>query len=255
MARRPFVCGNWKMNTTAFEAEALAKAVRDAVGDAASSVDVAVAPPFPNLDRVAHALGDGPIRMAAQDVHWEASGAYTGAVSIDMLESLCVTSVIIGHSERRSLFGETDGDCRRKVDAVLTKGLHVILCVGESLEQREAHQTLDVVGQQLEAGLEGVQADQVPRVVVAYEPVWAIGTGRTATPDQAQEVHAFLRGRLAARFGPKPAAGMRLQYGGSVKPANAKELFAEPDIDGGLIGGASLKADDFAAIVAAAAQG
>jgi triosephosphate isomerase (TIM) len=252
MTRRPFVCGNWKMNTTAPEAEALAEEIRDAVGEAASAVDVALAPPFTNLDRVARVLGDGPIRLAAQDVHWEASGAYTGAVSVDMLESLCVTSVIIGHSERRSLFGETDADCRRKVDAVLSKGLHAILCVGESLEQREAEQTLEVVGRQLEAGLEGVKADQVPRVIVAYEPVWAIGTGRTATPDQAQEVHAFLRGRLAARFGPEPAAGMRLQYGGSVKPNNAKELFTRPDIDGGLIGGASLKAADFAAIVAAA---
>ncbi|MEM6369183.1 MAG: triose-phosphate isomerase [Myxococcota bacterium] len=251
MTRRPFVCGNWKMNTNAAEAEALAKAVRSEIGEV-EDVDVAVAPPFTNLDRVAHALGDSSLRLAAQDVHWEAKGAFTGAVSIDMLEALCVTSVIIGHSERRSLFGETDADCRRKVDAVLGRELQVILCVGESLEQREASQTLEVVGRQLEAGLEGVQDDQVPRVVVAYEPVWAIGTGKTASPDQAQEVHAFLRGRLAARFGPEPAAGIRLQYGGSVKPGNARELFAQPDIDGGLIGGAALKAADFAAIVAAA---
>ncbi|MGF1508329.1 MAG: triose-phosphate isomerase [Myxococcota bacterium] len=250
MARVPFVCGNWKMNRTPTEAGALASSIIEALGDF-GGVQVAVGPPFVALDRVANALGQSGILLAAQDVHWEDDGAFTGAVSTRMLEDLCVSFVIVGHSERRTLFGETDEECRKKVDKVLASGLNVILCVGETLEQREANQTLEVVGRQLQTGLAGVNPDQLAHVVVAYEPVWAIGTGRTATPDQAQEVHAFIRSRLAEGYGSAGEA-VRIQYGGSVKPDNAAELFAQPDIDGGLIGGASLKADAFAAIVKAA---
>ena len=249
MARRGFVCGNWKMNGTTSEAEVL---VHEILGllDFAPVCDVALAPPFPSLERVARTMGTGPLRLAAQNVHHESKGAFTGEVSPEMLVDLCVSYVIIGHSERRTLFGETDEGCRKKVDAVLRAGTSVILCIGESLEEREADATLDVVGRQLRAGLEGVAASDLGRVVVAYEPVWAIGTGKTATPDQAQEVHAFIRSQLREKYG-EPGQGVRLQYGGSVKPDNAAELFAQPDIDGGLIGGASLKPKDFVDIVRA----
>jgi triosephosphate isomerase len=247
---KPFVCGNWKMNKTPTEAQALAAGVAEAVRGL-TQVDVAVAPPYVALDRVAQTLGDSGVRLAAQDVHWEDDGAFTGEVSARMLDDLCVTVVLVGHSERRTLFGETDESCRRKVDKVRAQGMTALLCVGETLEEREAEQTLDVVGRQLEQGLAGVDSDQPERLVIAYEPVWAIGTGRTATPAQAQEVHAFIRERLG-RFG-GAAADLRILYGGSVKPGNAAELFAQADIDGGLIGGASLKVEDFAAIVRAAA--
>jgi triosephosphate isomerase len=247
MTRRGFVCGNWKMNGTATATEALIKELRAGL-DFAPTCDVAIAPPFTALERAAKSLGQGPMRLAAQNVNAAASGAFTGEISVEMLTDLCVSYVIVGHSERRTLYGETDEMCQKKVHAVLAGGTSVILCVGETLEQRESEQTLDVVGRQLDVGLDGVDAADMGRVVVAYEPVWAIGTGRTATPDQAQAVHAFIRGRLADRFG-EVGSAVRIQYGGSVKPSNAAELFAQPDIDGGLIGGASLKAADFLAII------
>ncbi len=249
MTRKGFVCGNWKMHKTATETEALIGELKAAIPDDVG-IDVAVAPPFGSLERAARTLGEGPIRLAAQNVHAEANGAFTGEMSVPMLVDLCVSYVIVGHSERRTLFGESDEGCNAKVKAVLAGGTSVILCVGETLEERDSNETLTVVGRQLQVGLDGVPASDVGRVVVAYEPVWAIGTGRTATPQQAQEVHAFIRERLGTAFG-NPGTGIRIQYGGSVKPGNAADLFAQPDIDGGLIGGASLKAADFAAIVAA----
>lgn len=248
--RRPFVCGNWKMNTTPTEGAILADAIVEAVG-AERDVDIAVAPPFTGLDRVARALGHSSIKLAAQDVHWEEGGAFTGMVGPSMLRDLCASVVIVGHSERRTLFAETDETCGKKVRAVLGAGLRAILCVGETLEQREAGKTLDVVGAQLDGGLAAVTDGDFDRIIIAYEPVWAIGTGRTATPEQAQEVHAFIRGRLRERFDDLADTTV-IQYGGSMKPGNAAELLAQPDIDGGLIGGASLKAADFAAIVQAA---
>jgi len=249
MTRRGFICGNWKMNETASGAEKLVHDILEKL-DFEPACEVAVAPPFTALERTARAIGTGPIRLAAQNVYFESKGAFTGEIAPDMLVDSCVSYVIVGHSERRTLFHETDASCRRKVDAVLNAGMSAILCIGETLEERERNETLDVVGRQLRTGLEGVDSNGLGRVVVAYEPVWAIGTGRTATPDQAQEVHAFIRGRLQERFG-APGRDVPLQYGGSMKASNAEELLAQPDIDGGLIGGAALKAADFVEIIRA----
>jgi triosephosphate isomerase len=237
------------MNGTTSEAEVL---VHEILGllDFTPVCDVALAPPFPSLERVARTMGTGPLRLAAQNVHAESKGAFTGEVSAEMLVDLCVSYVIVGHSERRTLFGETDEGCRDKVNAVLRAGTSVILCIGETLDEREGEATLEVVARQLRIGLEGVDAGDLGRVVVAYEPVWAIGTGKTATPDQAQEVHAFIRSQLREKYG-APGEGVRLQYGGSMKADNAAELLAQPDIDGGLIGGAALKAKDFVEIIRA----
>ena len=218
-----------------------------------SGTEIGIAPPFTALHPVSKRLTGSSIALAAQNVHFESSGAYTGELSVAMLADVGVRYAIIGHSERRALFGETDEGCGKKVGASLRGGLRVILCVGESLEQREANATLDVVTRQLTTGLSEVSADRATDVVVAYEPVWAIGTGRTASPTQAQEVHAHLRKVLCETLGADAAATIRLQYGGSVKPNNARDLFSQTDVDGGLIGGAALKADDFLAICAAAA--
>ena len=251
MARRKFVCGNWKMNMTVQEATALVEGIKPQV--AGLDVDIAVAPPSVALHTVAAALGGSQIHLAAQNCHPESKGAFTGEVSPAMLRAVCCSFVIVGHSERRTLFAETDEFIGKKVGAALASELHPILCIGETLEERDAGQTLDVVSRQLKSGLAHVEPAHIHRVVVAYEPVWAIGTGRTATPDQAQQVHAHLRQQLAALYGAPAAEGLRIQYGGSMKPQNAAELLAMPDIDGGLIGGASLKPDDFAAICRAAA--
>ena len=251
MTRRKFVCGNWKMNMTLTEAEALIEGLKPKVAEA--NVDIAVAPPFTALHSVAAKLGGSAIRLAAQNCHFEPKGAFTGEVSAPMLRDACCSWVILGHSERRTLFGETDDVVSKKVTAALGADLQVILCVGETLAQRDAGQFLDVVAAQVRAGLSFVEASDAQRVVLAYEPVWAIGTGRTATPAQAQEVHAHVRAVVTDVFDAATAAQTRIQYGGSVKPGNATELFAMPDIDGGLIGGASLKPDDFAAICLAAA--
>ncbi len=257
MARRPFVCGNWKMHGTPSEARKLVRQILDALPNLSeSTTEVAVAPAACALDAAREAIADGPLALAAQNVHPDPSGAFTGEISVPMLEDLGVRYVIVGHSERRSLFGDSDALVRAKVDAVLAGGLSAILCVGESLRERDGGFTLNVVRRQLAAGLEGIgrSGAGLDRVVVAYEPVWAIGTGRTATPEQAQEVHADIRAQLAERWG-DPGLAVRLQYGGSVKPSNAADLFAQPDVDGGLVGGASLKASDFAQIVAAASPG
>ncbi len=248
--RKPFVAGNWKMHTTEAEAVVLASAVASAT--AGSPCDVAVCVPFPHLAPVREALRGSPVSLGAQDVHWEAKGAFTGEVSTAMLEDYC-RSVIIGHSERRQFFGDTIEGVGRKLRAVLASRLDPILCVGELLDQRRAGETHAVLDAQLRGAMEGVTVDTAvaARLTIAYEPVWAIGTGETATPEVAQEACAFIRGVVRSLAGENAAATVRIQYGGSVNPGNATELLAQPDIDGALVGGASLNAGQFAAICAA----
>jgi len=246
VARRKFVCGNWKMHRTVGEALALVKELRDGIGDGA--VQVAVAPPFTALHAVAGAIAGSGLELAAQDVHWEAQGAFTGEISAPMLADVGCRHGIVGHSERRQLFGETDETVRRKVGALLAANVLPIVCVGETLEERDEKRTLEVVERQIRGALMGVPASALAAITVAYEPVWAIGTGKTATAAQAQEVHAAIRG-LLRELGGGAADSIRIQYGGSVKPENAAELMSQPDVDGALVGGASLKAKDFIAIV------
>jgi triosephosphate isomerase (TIM) len=247
MARKKFVCGNWKMHKTVPEAVALVKELGAGLGDVAGKVQVAVAPAFTALASIAGALRGSAIELAAQNVHWEAQGAFTGEVSAPMLADVGCRHCIVGHSERRQLFGETDETVRKKIGAVLMAGMLPIVCVGETLQEREANRTLEVVGRQVRAALAGLAA-QLSALTLAYEPVWAIGTGKTATAAQAQEVHAAIR-RILRELGGSQGEAVRIQYGGSVKPENAAELMSQPDVDGALVGGASLKAADFVAIV------
>jgi len=247
--RRPFIAGNWKMHKTLAEARALARAIRQGVAPDRRA-EVGLAPPYTALAAVAAELAGSDIRLAAQNAFWEKQGAFTGAVSPAMLADVGCHYVIIGHSERRQHFGETNDTVNRRLKAVLENGLAVILCVGETLDEREAGQTFEVVRTQLREGLAGVAAG-ADRLVIAYEPVWAIGTGKTATPQQAQEVHAFIRSLLREFMGPA-AEAIRIQYGGSVTPDNAATLLAQPDIDGALVGGASLKPEMFLPIINAA---
>ena len=248
--RKPIVAGNWKMHKTPAQAEALIKELVPLVGEA--RCQVLVAPAFPCLERAAAALKGSKIELAAQNVHWEEQGAFTGEVAPAMLSELGVRYVIVGHSERRQYFGETDQSVNHRLKAVQEAGMTPIVCVGETLDQREAGQTDKVVQGQIRGALEGVSADRAMGLVIAYEPVWAIGTGKVATTDQAQQVHALIRTLLDELYGSAAAAAVRIQYGGSVKADNAAELLAQPDIDGALVGGASLKAADFAAICNAA---
>jgi len=248
VARQKFVCGNWKMHKTVAETAALVRELRSALGDAAGKVQVAVAPPFTALAAAVEAARGSAIEIAAQDVHWEKQGAFTGEVSAPMLADVGCQHGIVGHSERRQLFGETDEAVRKKIGALLAAGVSPIVCVGETLAEREAGRTLEVVDRQVRQGLAGLSVDELGRLTIAYEPVWAIGTGKTATSAQAQEVHAAIR-RILRDFGAPVADQIRVQYGGSVKPENAAELMAQPDVDGALVGGASLKAADFVAIV------
>jgi triosephosphate isomerase (TIM) len=247
MARVPFIAGNWKLNKTVAEALAIVTEIKNAVASV-RDVEVAVAPVYTALQAVAKRLEGTAIGVAAQDCYWEDAGAFTGQVSVPLLKDVGCTWVIVGHSERRQLFGETDAGVNKKAKAVLKHGLRPIICIGETLAERDGNRTLDVVGTQLHGALEGFTADDVRKVVIAYEPVWAIGTGRNATPAQAQEVHAFIRKELRSRFG-EVADEVRIQYGGSVKPDNVATLMAEPDIDGALVGGASLTADSFIKLV------
>ena len=251
-SRKKLIAGNWKMNKTSADAVALVTDIVAAVGRQAD-VDVVVCPPFTSLETVGKALEGSTVRLGAQNMHPEASGAFTGEISAGMLRALFATHVILGHSERRAYFGETDAFINKKVLAALKNQLKPILCVGETLAEREAGSTLKVVQTQLEAGLEGVSKEQAPTLVVAYEPVWAIGTGKVATTEQAQEVHAFIRGLLVKLFGEPIAQKVRILYGGSMKPSNAPELLAQKDIDGGLIGGAALESRSFVELVTAAA--
>ncbi|OPZ29231.1 MAG: Bifunctional PGK [Lentisphaerae bacterium ADurb.BinA184] len=250
MKRRPCIAGNWKMYKTVAEATALVNDLKPLVADV-RTVDIVVCPPFTDLAAVVKATAGSNIAVGAQNVHWAASGAFTGEVSAAMLREIPVAYAIIGHSERRQYFAETDQTVNDRLKAALAAGLTAIVCVGETLDQRTQGATETVVGTQLDGGLAGLAAADMAKVIIAYEPVWAIGTGVTATPAQAQDVHAFIRRRLAARFGEGVAAATRIQYGGSVKPDKAAELLRQPDIDGALVGGASLKAADFAAIVKA----
>ncbi len=250
--RRKIIAGNWKMNKTVEESAKLADEIVEAAkGVSAEKCDIVICPTYLALDRVAGIVKGSPVRLGAQDVHWESQGAFTGRLSADMLRAVGVSFVILGHSEPRTLFGETDENVRRKVVKVLAEGMTPIVCVGETLAEREGERTEAVVGAQVKAAYQGLSAQDAARTVIAYEPVWAIGTGRTASPAQAQAVHAFIRGEVAARDA-TIAGSLPILYGGSCKPDNAAELFAQPDVDGGLIGGASLLAADFLAIVAAA---
>jgi triosephosphate isomerase (TIM) len=253
MSRKPLVVGNWKMHKTVGEALSLVEAMRAKIEAHAAAVEVAVAPAFTALPAVTSAMRGSSMAVAAQNCHAEAQGAFTGEVSVPMLKDLGVKWVIVGHSERRALFSETDALVAHKAKAVLAAGLGAIVCVGENLRQRETGATLEVIRLQVKGSLSGLTANEVERLVVAYEPVWAIGTGKVATTAQAQEAHSFIRSVVRNQYGEAPAAAMRIQYGGSVKPDNARELLSQADVDGALVGGASLKADDFVAIVAAAA--
>lgn len=248
--RRYLIAGNWKMNLTRSDAVDLAKAV--AAVDAGNNADVLVCPSHIYLDAVASAVSGSKVAVGGQDVYFESGGAFTGETSTDMLKDVGCSHVILGHSERRNVIGECDSLINKKVHAALTAGLTPVLCVGELLEQREAGKTTEVVQSQMAGSLENVTAQQMAKIVVAYEPVWAIGTGKTASPEQAQEVHADLRKMLADQYNQDVAEGVQILYGGSVKPENAADLLGQSDIDGALVGGASLKADSFAAIIAAA---
>lgn len=248
------IAGNWKMNTDPSSAEALAKGVVEQVSSRDNDVDVAVCPPFVSIPVVGNAIRGSSVRLGAQNMHNADSGAYTGEVSAPMLKSLDCYYVILGHSERRLYFGETDEFVNAKVKQALLHGLVPIICVGETLEERDRGEEETVVGRQVAGAFEGVSIDRGTEVVVAYEPVWAIGTGRTATPEQAQQMHAFIRGRLSDSLGEQIAAELNILYGGSMKPSNAAELLEQADIDGGLIGGASLKAEDFGSLVSIASE-
>jgi triosephosphate isomerase len=245
--RTPILVANWKMHMTAAEAVAYAEAFVPQVGDV-EDVDVALAPPFTALERLSHALSGSNIALAAQNVNPEPKGAFTGEISTGMLAELGCRYTIVGHSERRTYYGESNAYVANKASALFAAGIVPIVCVGESLEEREAGRTIDVVGSQLEGSLALVSDAHAAELVIAYEPIWAIGTGRTATPETAQQVHAFVRERLRARFG-ATAEQIRIQYGGSVKPENVDELMAQPDIDGALVGGASLDPAAFSRIV------
>jgi triosephosphate isomerase (TIM) len=246
--RRPIIVGNWKMHKTTAEAVALVQALKALVAGL-QDVDIGVAPPFTALSAVAEALRGSTIFMVAQNMHWEPHGAYTGEIAAGMLSDVGCTRVIIGHSERRQYFAETDATVNQKLRAALNAQLDPILCVGETLAQREANATFGVLEQQIHQGLAEISAEGMSRVVIAYEPIWAIGTGKTATPAQAQEVHAFIRGLLGTLYGKALADQVRIQYGGSVNAGNIQTLMTQSDVDGALVGGASLEASSFAQIV------
>ena len=251
MSRKPIIAANWKMNQTPSETGAFLDTFLAEFPEAIA-VDIVIAPPFVSIPKAAEAISSNPaVGLSAQNMSNEASGAFTGEVSAAMLKELAVEYVILGHSERRSLYGEDDAIINKKVHAAIEGGFQPILCIGESLEERDGGRLETVLRSQLEGSLATVTAEQMAQVVIAYEPVWAIGPGRTATPEQAQETQAFVRSVLADLFDDSIAAATRIQYGGSVKPANASELIAQPDIDGFLVGGASLKPDSFAEIVRA----
>ena len=248
--RKKIVAGNWKMNTSVSEAEELASAIRRELADC-EEVDVVLCPPFTSLKVVSEVIADTQIKLGAQNIHWESDGAYTGEISAAMLRDVYCHYVILGHSERRAHFHETDKIVNRKVKAAIARNLVPIVCVGELLKERNEGQAKDVVRKQVENSLADLDVD-LKKLIVAYEPVWAIGTGQTATPEQAQEMHAYIREVLTDMADQDTAQSVRIQYGGSIKPANATELFCQPDIDGGLVGGASLEARSFVEIVRAA---
>jgi len=246
--RKPIIAGNWKMNKTLSEAVDFVRQVKALVADV-RDIEIIVAPPFTALQAISREIEGSTIELAAQDVFWEPSGAYTGEISPIMLKDVGCRYVIIGHSERRQYFGETNESVQKKIKASLAMGLHPIICVGEALEEREAGRTFDMVKNQVIQCLEGFSPDEMERMTVAYEPIWAIGTGKTATPQQAEEVHAFIREQLGQITNRQVSEEVRIQYGGSVNPDNISDLMVQPNIDGALVGGASLKAESFSRIV------
>jgi triosephosphate isomerase len=251
--RKPFLAGNWKMNMDAASSIALVKAIAAEVGQA-DGIDIAVCPPFVYLQSVAAALSSSNIALGSQDVYPQANGAFTGEISSSMLKDVSCTYAIIGHSERRHVIGETDKQINQKIHAAIDGGLLPIFCVGELLEERQAGKTSQVVSKQIKKGLSGVCPERILAVTIAYEPVWAIGTGVNATSQQAQEVHVMIRELLAKLYNKEIAGQLRIQYGGSAKPANTAELMSQPDVDGLLIGGASLKASDFVDMIKTSIQ-
>ena len=251
MSRRYFIAGNWKMNKTSADAAALAKGVVDAVGSV-SSVDIAVCPTFTSLAAVQPVISGSNVKLGAQNMYFEASGAFTGEISAEMLRDVHCSYVILGHSERRQYFGETDELINKKTKVAIAASLKPIVCVGETLEERESGKTIEVVATQTKGGLANLSKEDALKTVIAYEPVWAIGTGKTATPEMAQEVHAEIRKLLTDMFDSVTAEKMQILYGGSMNPKNADDLLAQKDIDGGLIGGAALQPDTFAALIKSA---
>ncbi|TET33084.1 MAG: triose-phosphate isomerase [Planctomycetota bacterium] len=251
--RTPVVFGNWKMNTLPAQGVALVKELAEKLGGL-EGIEYGVCPPATHLADVVEAAEGSGVQVGAQNMHHEPKGAFTGEISARMVLATGARWVVLGHSERRHVFGEQDDLIHSKLCTALEAGLRPILCIGEKLDEREAGRTTDVVEHQLVHGFGDLAADEVQKTVIAYEPVWAIGTGKTATPEQAQDVHAFIRGWLKEKYGDETAASVRIQYGGSVKPSNVAELIARPDIDGALVGGASLKADVFAAIITGALE-
>ena len=245
--RTPVIAGNWKMHNTLAESAALIEALKTAGNK--NNAEVIVAPSFTSLAKVAELAKGSHIQVSCQDVHWEDKGAFTSAVSPVQAKDAGATHTILGHSERRSVFGDTDEILNKKVAAALRHGLTIIFCVGETLQEREANETIAVINAQLENGLKGYTAEDLKGLIIAYEPVWAIGTGKTATPDQAQEVHAAIRQFLADKYGQEYADATRILYGGSVKDSNVDEIMAQPDVDGALVGGQALLADKFARII------
>lgn len=243
------IAGNWKMNLGPADAADLINGIKEAKPEIGENVDVLVCPPFVSLSRVNDILDESDIMLGAQNIHTEDSGAYTGEISAPMLVEAGCTHVIIGHSERRQYFGETNTSVNQKTKKALEKELIPVVCVGELLEERKAGEHMNVVATQIKGALEGISGDEAMDIVVAYEPVWAIGTGEVASPEQAQEMHAFIRSELAALYDEETADQVRILYGGSMKPGNAEELLGQPDVDGGLIGGASMKASDFSEII------
>jgi triosephosphate isomerase (TIM) len=248
MGRLPFMAGNWKMNKTTGEAIDLVRELKAAISGV-KGVEVAVAPPFTALYAVCKELEGSSIRLAAQNLYWEEKGAFTGEVSPLMLKEVGCHYVIIGHSERRQFFGETDETANRRIKAALAQGLKVIFCIGETLKEREEGKTFSVIERQVEDGLKNLSDKEMENIVIAYEPIWAIGTGKTATPGQAEEVHRFIRGKIEKLYSQEVSEEIRIQYGGSVTPENIKRLMEQANIDGALVGGASLKAESFSKIV------
>jgi len=247
-ARRPLIAGNWKMYKTGEEAVDFVNTLKGTVADV-SDVDIMIAPPFTALTHLSPITNNPNIGLGAQNIYWEQKGAYTGEISPAMLKSAGCQYVIIGHSERRQYFEETDQEINKKIDAAANAGLIPVFCIGETESQRDANETFSILDKQIKNGLEGLLSEKLKSLVVAYEPVWAIGTGKTATKEQAQEVHEFVRNWFAKQFGPDFAQGLRILYGGSVKPSNVNDLMAMNDIDGALVGGASLDPDSFSQLV------
>lgn len=248
MSRKVFIAGNWKMNKGVAETKALAAELKAKLAGV-DKIEVAICPTFTSLAAAVEALKGSNVKVGAQNIHWADNGAFTGEISGAMLKELGVEFVIIGHSERRQYFGETDETVNKRLKAALKHGLKPIVCIGETLAEREGNKTESVLATQVKGAYAGLTKDEALKTVVAYEPVWAIGTGKTATPEMAQDTHAFVRKQLAALFGSEVAEALRIQYGGSMKGDNSAALIAQKDIDGGLVGGASLKADDFASLV------